>query len=148
MAVRYRKYQNKNAKSATFGQWYGRAVVMDTISTKQLAEEISHSTTVTLADVMAVLIETTAALKRHLAASNKVQLDGLGSFRVGLKTSPADSSAEFGATNVSGYHIIYTPERTFNVTGVNENGNRTGFYSKALLQGISAKEAPKNKVED
>ncbi len=121
---------------------------MDTVTTKELAEEISHSTTVTYADVMAVLTETAESLKSHLAGSDKVQLDGLGSFRVGLSTSGAESASEFGANNVIGYHIVYTPERTFTVTGVNNAGNRTGYYTKTLLQGISAKEAPKNDVED
>ena len=148
MTIRYRKVQNLNTASKTYGKWYGRAIIMDTISTKALANEIAHSTTVTYADVLAVLAETAQCMKGHLQNSQKVVLDGIGAFRVGLETMPANNSAEFDSSKIAGYHIIYTPERHFNVTGYNENGNRTGVYVKDLLEGITAKEAPKNAVVD
>ena len=148
MAIFYRKVQNNRKGSSTFGKWYGRAVIMDVISTKALAEEIAHATTVTYADVLAVLAETAVFMKSHLQNSQKVVLDGIGSFRVGLSTKPADTSAEFDSTKIAGYHIVYTPEKHFNATGANENGNRTGFYVKDFLKGVVAKEAPKNDVKD
>lgn len=148
MSIRYRKVQNNRQGTKTYGKWYGRAIIMDVISTKALAEEISHATTVTYADVLAVLTETAVFMKSHLQNSQKVVLDGIGSFRVGIRTKPADTSAEFDSTKISGYHIVYSPEKRFNVTGVNEKGNRTGFYVKDLLNGVSAKEAPKNNVKD
>lgn len=148
MAISYRKVQNKQTSSRTFGKWYGRAIIMDEISTKKLAEEISHSTTVTYADVCAVLAGMSNAMRGHLQNSHKVTLDGIGSFRVGLKTLPADNSSEFDSTKIAGYHIVYTPEKHFTTTGSNEAGNRTGFYTADLLVGITAKEAPKNDVVD
>lgn len=148
MAIRYRKVQNKHEKSATFGKWYGRAVIMDQISTKELADEISHATTVTYADVLAVLAETAVFMRKHLQDSHKVVLDGIGAFRVGITTKPAATSAEFDSSKISGYHIVYTPERRFTVTGTNDKGNRVGFYVKNLLDGVTAKESPKNAVVD
>lgn len=148
MAIRYRKVQNTRKDSLTFGKWYGKAVMLDVVSTKDLAEEITHATTVTYADVLAVLAETAVALKRHLQASHKVVLDGVGSFSVGLKTKPANTSAEFDAAKIAGYRILFQPERHFNPTGANEKGNRTGFFTKDLLLGVTAKEAPKNAVVD
>lgn len=147
MAIRYRKVQNKREGSGAFGKWYGRAVIMDEVSTKMLAEEISHSTTVTQADVLAVLAETATIMKRHLQDSQKVRLDGIGTFRVGIATKPAATSADFDSAKIVGYHIVYAPERTFTTTGANEKGHRTGYYTKNLLEGITAKEAPKNAVE-
>ena len=146
MAIRYRKVQNKQTGSKTFGKWYGRAVMMDEVSTKELAEEISHSTTVTYADVLAVLTETAVVMKAHLQNSERVVLDGIGAFKVGMRTSPATSSEKFDANNIVGYRINYAPEVKFHANGVNEKGNRTGFYVKDLLDGVSAKETPKNKV--
>lgn len=148
MAIRYRKVQNKRKKSSTFGKWYGKAVIMDVVSTKALAEEIAHATTVTYADVLAVLAETAVFMKSHLQNSQKVVLDGIGSFRVGLSTTPADTSADFDSTKIAGYHIVYTPEKHFNATGVNEKGNRIGFFVKDFLKGVTAKEAPKNDVKN
>lgn len=148
MAICYRKVQEKRESNDNYGKWYARSVVMEVVSTKQLAEEISHATTVTYADVLAVLAETAAIMKGHLQNSHKVVLDGIGSFRVGINTKPAEKSADFDSSKVVGYHIVYAPERKFTVRGFNEKGNRTGFFTKNLLQGITAKEAPKNAVVD
>lgn len=144
MAIYYRKVQNNQKESIYFGKWYGRAVILNAVTTKQLAEEISHSTTVTYSDVVAVLAEVAVVMKNHLQDSKKVIIDGVGSFKVGLSTKPADTNAEFNSNKISGYHIIYTPEKTFTAKGVNENGNRTGFYVTNMLDGVTAKEAPIN----
>lgn len=148
MAIRYRKLQNKREGSKTFGKWYGRAVMLDTISTKELAREISHSTTVTYSDVVAVLTEMGVVMKNHLQNSHRVVLDGIGAFKVGLRTAPAETSGEFTGNNIKGYRINYQPEVRFNATGVNEKGNRTGFYIKDFLEGVVAREVPKNAVVD
>lgn len=140
MSIRYRKVQNKNKKSAAYGKWYGKAVILDTIKTKDLAQEISHSTTVTYADVLAVLAETTEAMKRHLQNSHKVVLDGLGSFKVGVKSIGADTREHFDGKQIVGYRIVYTPERFFSASGTNEEGKPTGVYVKNLLEGITVKE--------
>lgn len=149
MAVFYRKVQDKRNGSVNYGKWYGRSVTLDVVSTKQLAEEIAHSTTVTYADVLAVLAETAQMLKQHLQNSHKVVLDGIGAFKVGLSTAPAKTSAEFGAQNIKGYHINYAPEIHFVGNGqVSENNRRKGTFVKNLLDGITSKEAPKNAVDD
>lgn len=140
MSIRYRKVQNKIKGSKSFQQWYGRAVTLNTVDTEQLAEEISHATTTTFADIMGVLIELSSVMKRHLLNSDKVSLYRLGSFRVGIKCKPALKKEDFGANNISGYRIIYSPEIGFTPTGVNAKGHRTGFYTKALLQGAKAVE--------
>lgn len=148
MAVFYRKYQDKRNGSSSFGKWYGRSVMLNVVSTKELAEEIAHATTVTYADVVAVLAETSQALKRHLQNSHKVELDGIGSFKVGLSTSGANTSAEFGAQNVKGFRINYSPEVHFVGNGqVSEKNHRKGTFVKDLLYGVTAKEAPKNAVD-
>lgn len=148
MAVFYRKYQDQRAGSKGYGKWYGRSVMLNVVSTKQLAEEIAHATTVTYADVLAVLAETSQALKQHLQNSHKVVLDGIGAFSVGLCTAPANTSADFGAQNIKSFHINYAPEVYFVGNGkVSEKNRRQGTFVKNLLNGISAKEAPKNAVD-
>lgn len=147
MAVFYRKYQDKRDGSSTFGKWYGRSVMLNVVSTKQLAEEIAHATTVTYADVVAVLAETSQALKQHLQNSHKVVLDGIGSFKVGISSAPANSSSDFGAQNIKGYRINYSPEVHFVGNGqVSEKNHRKGTFVKDLLDGVTAKETPKNAV--
>ena len=57
MSIRYKVVQCHLKDSNINGKWYGKAVSLGTVTTRQLAEEISHSTTVTRSDVASVLIE-------------------------------------------------------------------------------------------
>lgn len=143
MSVNYRKVQNMMKGTKNYNKWYGKAVVLGKVSTKDLSEEISHATTVTRADVLAVLTEMSDALKRHLLNSQKVSLDGIGTFRVSIKTSMADEKDDFNASKIKGYRIIYTPETTFTPSGeLSEKGHRKGVFVKTLLSGITAQELP------
>lgn len=92
MSIRYRIVQNKMRGTANFGKWYGRATILDEISTRELADDISHSTTVTYADVLAVLTELSRQMKVHLQNSQRVVLDGIGAFKVGLRTQLVENS--------------------------------------------------------
>ena len=147
MAVLYRKYQNMNPNSKTHKKWYGKFVGLGVVTTKMLAQEIAHSTTVTYADVIAVLAEMSECMKRHLQNSQRVDLDGIGQFKVGLRTRPADTAAEFTAANISGYRINYQPEVHF-VLSSSDGKTRNGYYAKELLDGVTAREAPKYMVDD
>ena len=49
MSIRYKVVQCHLKDSVINGKWYGKAVSLGTVTTRQLAEEISHSTTVTAA---------------------------------------------------------------------------------------------------
>lgn len=142
MSVRFKKVQNKMKNSKTFNYWYGRAVTLGSVSTKDLAEELSHATTVTRADIMAVLIELSVAIQRHLLNSQSVHLDGLGSFRVGIKSTPTEKKEDFKASKIKSFHIIYTPERSAIAAGTNEDGSNRKVYVKDLLSGVTAEEMP------
>lgn len=144
MSVLYRKYQNNNDSSKAYGKWYGRAVILNTVSTDELSDEVAAATTVTPADVRAVLKGMAMFIKTHLQTSQGVHLEGLGTFRVGLVTSPAKKMEDFSATNIARFRILYAPEVHFVASGVNKKGNRTGVFVKDLLEGITAKEAPRN----
>ena len=135
MSIRFRVMQNKMKGTNNFGKWYGRATVLDEVSTRNLADEISHSTTVTYADVLAVLTELSRQMKSHL-------LDGIGAFKVGISTRLVEKSDKFSVANIKNYRIVYTPERLFMATGYNEKGHRTGKFVKSLLAGITAKQMP------
>ena len=141
MSIRFKTYQCKLKDSKANGKWFGRAVSMGTVNTRTLAEEISHSTTVTRSDVAAVLIELFNAMSRHLLNSQTVVLDEIGSFRVAFKSTPAATEKDFTANNIKNYHIVYRPVTTFVPNGkVGNKGHRQGSYAKDLLQGVTFKE--------
>ena len=85
MSVRYRKVQDKRQGNKNYGKWYGRAIVLNNVTTKELAEEIAHSTTATYADTLAVLNELSVALRRHLLNSDRVEIEGIGAFKKKIK---------------------------------------------------------------
>ena len=116
MSIRFRVMQNKMKGTNNFGKWYGRATVLDEVSTRNLADEISHSTTVTYADVLAVLTELSRQMKSHLQNSQRVVLDGIGAFKVGISTHLVEKSDKFSVANIKNYRIVYTPERLFMAT--------------------------------
>ena len=85
-------------------------------------------------------------LKEHLLNSMTVQLDEIGSFRVGFKSEPCDKEEDFKSNNIKRYRILYRPVTTFTPNGrVGEKGCRLGSYTKTLLEGVTAEPLIKTK---
>lgn len=140
MSVRYKLYQDNRSESTTRGKWYARAVYNSKPKTlKQLALKIQENVSVKKSDVKAVLDELVGVLKEWLQDSNRVKIEGLGSFKIGLKTKPADSAKEFSAAkHVVGARVNFLPEVEVDLT--------TGRRVKSLLMGLEVEETNKNDV--
>ena len=118
MAVKYKLYQNTREKSEQFGMWYGRAAHDSSVDIKQISKDIEEKCTLTESDVRAVIIELIKQMKKHLCAGEKVVLEDFGTFKVGIRTSPAKTAKEFSATtNVKGLRVNFLPATT---TGANK----------------------------
>ena len=140
MSVRYKLYQDNRSESTTRGKWYARAVYNSKPKTlKQLALKIQENVSVKKSDVKAVLDELVGVLKEWLQDSNRVKIEGLGSFKIGLKTKPADSAKDFSvAKHVVGARVNFLPEVEVDLT--------TGRRVKSLLMGLEVEETNKNDV--
>ena len=140
MSVRYKLYQDNRAESTTRGKWYARAVYNSRPKTlKQMAMEIQENVSVKKSDVLAVLDEMVVVLKKWMQDSNRVKIDGFGSFKIGLNSKGARTAKSFTvADHIEGMHIVFTPERTHDSAG-----NRV----KQFLQGAKVEELPLNTVE-
>ena len=133
MAILYKVVEDTRDGSLTQGQFFGRAVHTQTFGTKQIAEEIQENVSVKYSDVSAVLIELINVMNRHLNASERVVLDGFGSFKIGLKTKGALRKEDFSASkNIVGSRLNFCPE-----WHVNKEGRRI----KAFLEGVTVKSA-------
>jgi len=116
MSVLYRLYQNNNKTSKTYGKYYGRSVMLGTLKTEDIANLIQQNCTVKKSDVVAVLKELVDVMNEYLNLSYALKLEGLGTFKVGLKTQAADSVEEFApSSNIVGCRINFLPE-TYQVT--------------------------------
>lgn len=130
MSVKYRKVVNNRKNSKTEGKVYGRAVVDGVIDTKEIAGKISKRCTLTEPDIIAVINALETEIGYGLADGKRVVLDGFGSFKVGLTTTPADSAKKFTSANIKGMHVIFLPATEM------EQGKRV----KNMLRNVKAEE--------
>ena len=130
MSVKYRKVVNNRKNSKTEGKVYGRAVVDGVMDTKEIAGKISKRCTLTEPDIIAVINALETEIGYGLADGKRVVLDGFGSFKVGLTTTPADSAKKFTSANIKGMHVIFLPATEM------EQGKRV----KNMLKGVKAEE--------
>lgn len=141
MAVMYKLYQDKRVTSSTKGKWYARAIHPQVIETDALAERIQRNCTVKRSDVVAVLAELVEVMQDELQQSRVVKLNGFGSFKIGLRTKPADKAADFNVTsNVVNYRVNFLPEMT-------GGGGKGKKRNRKFLDGLKVQEAPKNPVD-
>ena len=111
MSVFYRLYQNNNKQSSGYNKWYARAVMTETMTTRQLAEIMQENCTVKRSDIEAVLREIVPTMTRAMQDSKRVKIEGLGTFKIGLKTKGAASAKAFNVNeNVTGMHVNFLPE--------------------------------------
>lgn len=130
MSVKYRKVVNNRKNSKTEGKVYGRAVVDGVIDTKEIARKINKRCTLTEPDIIAVINALETEIGYGLSDGKRVVLDGFGSFKVGLTTTPADSAKKFTSANIKGMHVIFLPATEM------EQGKRV----KNMLKGVKAEE--------
>lgn len=116
MSVKYKLYQDNRKNSKTRGKFYARAVVSDVANLETISKEIEENTSAKQADVYAVLRELVYVMARHMRNGDRVVLDGFGSFKVGLKTKPAETAEKFNAAvNIVGTRVNFQPETHWKV---------------------------------
>ena len=65
-----------------------------------------------------MLTELVEVMKDELQASHIVKVDGLGSFKIGIKGTYAETAKDFNAnTNITGYRVNFRPTYTTIKTG-------------------------------
>lgn len=137
--AKFRKVKNNRKNSPTKGMIYGRAVVNSVVHTSAIAKKITERCTVTEPDILAVINALMTEISANIAEGNKVVLDEFGSFKLGIRTSPAVSAKKFTSANIKNMYVIYTPY-TFM-----DHGKRV----KPMLSGIKMEELTEyNGIED
>ena len=118
MSYKLKEYKNTNSKSLAFGKWYVRPVYdKKPVTTVQLADFIQTQCTVKRSDCKAVLDELGAAFKHFFDLGQHIQLDGIGSFKVGVKSTGVATREACGAGSVRQAHVIFQPETESVKTG-------------------------------
>lgn len=85
MAIQYDFYRNPDSAGTNKKRYHARVVSGNKVSTDQLAKEIHQESTLTVADIKAVLIALGDKLANHLSQGSKVHIEGIGQFQVNLR---------------------------------------------------------------
>lgn len=93
--------------------WYPHAVVVgEPIETKKIADRLARISTVSYADVMAVLADLPGVLSDYMAQGKSVRLEGLGTFRYVLDTDGVANEKDFNfQQQVRAIRVRFTPTR-------------------------------------
>ena len=104
----YKKQYNKK-----FGVYYPTAIVVgQPVTTKAVAKRLSAMCTATYADVMAVLGELPGVMADLMAQGKSVRLDGLGTFRLTLKTKGVTDEEDFDLQKqLEAVRVQFVPQR-------------------------------------
>jgi len=109
MAVQYVTKQDKRKSGNQL--WYGRAIHPTTVDLDTLAERIQRNCSMTKGDVLAVLTEMVSVMRDELQNSNKVKINGLGTFSVGLRTTGTEKEEDFNAVdNIKAFVVNFLAE--------------------------------------
>ena len=95
------------------GKWYPFAVQVDEpFSTEELADELAEISTVSRADVYAVLGNLPGVMAKMMAQGRAVRMDGLGTFRytINAQKQGVDTAEEVGTDQIVGVRVRYVPE--------------------------------------
>ena len=105
-------YYKKQFNEKT-GVYFPQAVVMGKpIDTKTIADRLAKISTVSRADVAAVLAELPGVLADYMAQGKSVRLEGLGTFRYTLDTDGVENEADFDfQRQVKAVRVRFTPTK-------------------------------------
>ena len=95
------------------GKYYPTAVSVGRVTTDELCDEIAEISTVSPADVVAVLKALNRCVGSHLSRGESVQLKGLCNIRLTAlsKGAGVDTPEKVSADQITGYRMVFSAER-------------------------------------
>lgn len=110
----------KKMKMKVNGKWYPKSVLVGSpISTEQVAKRLAAESTVSPADVRAVLTALGGVMGDYMAQGRSVKLDGIGSFYFTASTNKngVATEKEVTAKLINGVRVRFIPETRFRGSG-------------------------------
>lgn len=133
-----RKYSDGRQDPAN-NKWFARAIHIHTVSTDEIAERIEAKCTLTKSDVKACVEALIHEIRDLIQNSNAVKLDGLGTFKLAIRSKGADSLEEFAVNrHIVGSRVLFQPAKT--------KDSATGKVIAALTYGTKCAKAPENVI--
>lgn len=88
-------------------KFYARPVHAGEISLEELAADISHASSITEADVYAVLQSLVREIPRNVSRGYIVRLGNMGSFRLSTKSQGSDLQEEVTGANITSSRLLF-----------------------------------------
>ena len=110
----------KKTKMKVNGKWYPKSVLVGSaITTEQVAKRLAAESTVSPADVRAVLTALGGVMGDYMAQGRSVKLDGIGSFYFTASTNKngVATEKEVTAKLINGVRVRLIPETRFRGSG-------------------------------
>ncbi|MBM6881755.1 HU family DNA-binding protein [Bacteroides caecigallinarum] len=112
--IKYDFYTNPNAKSENSkSEYHIRVCGQQTISTKGIIELIHNASTLTPADINAVIFAFQEEIANQLAKGNIVKLEGLCSFNISLKSVNGTCTGNENGKGIELKSVNINPEKEF-----------------------------------
>lgn len=109
--IRYYVRELKNQKTGK-AMFVGQNTTVQPVSLDQLCEEVSHATTVTKADVLAILTELEYVFVRMMRSNKSVKFGLLGTFRTSIKSKAVPSQELFSGDCIERINLRFQPSPT------------------------------------
>ncbi|PRD46646.1 DNA-binding protein [Sphingobacterium haloxyli] len=108
MAIKFNVQEIGNPQDAAAPKkFYARPVSSGEITLEDLASDISHGSSITESDVMAVLYSLVREIPRNISRGYIVRLGELGSFRLGTSSMGSETSEEVTAANIHRKRVLF-----------------------------------------
>ena len=88
---------------------YAKAQVNREVSLREFSARVASQTTVSRADVYAVIIAAVENMCEALRAGDQVDFGELGKFRLQVTSKAAETAEQFTASNITGVNIQFVP---------------------------------------
>lgn len=89
-------------------KYYAQVAPVDHVELLNITSNISEKCTVTEHDVKAVLSALQMSIAKHITDGNSVRFGDLGSFRLTIKGTPAETKEKAGIANIERLRVVYT----------------------------------------
>ena len=111
MAIRYRITKRSNTiANNKKPQYILQAVNTGTIDLRRVSEEISTESSLSIPDVMSVIIALGIKMQQHLEDGKILDLGELGKFKIGFQGKAADVASELTPKrSIKKFHLNYQP---------------------------------------
>lgn len=112
MAVPFKMVPKRNVLvSPPVVKYYPVAVAAGSVDFDYLCDKVARRSSMSPADCYGAIIALTDVIGEELLQGNIVTLEHLGSFRLTLKGTPADSETDLGKSNITEAKVIYKPSK-------------------------------------